>query len=238
MMFCGTRFKAIALAAVIVLWSAPALAQEGEEAGTAEQVELGADAPIYERGGLFDTGLVIGAKLGGGFSQPFSDLGGTFAGELELGYVLPFLRRTLQVFVSGQYAGPSVEGSDLGPDPRLPGEGNWQYEVTMHQAVVTGGLLYRIPLTTDMVRPYLSAGGRAYLWSSDITGEVEGEPFGDYEEQGTDYGAFGALGADIFVGPGSILIEAQFGWAEVDSFVLRDTNASSINAVLGYRLFL
>jgi hypothetical protein len=68
-------------------------------------------------------------------------------------------------------------------------------------------------------------------------GEVP-ETFGAYTEEGTDFGFYAALGADFFVGPGSILFEAQTGYAPVNRFVLQETSTGMLNLALGYRLFL
>ncbi|MBM4362708.1 MAG: hypothetical protein FJ104_08505 [Deltaproteobacteria bacterium] len=52
------------------------------------------------------------------------------------------------------------------------------------------------------------------------------------------FGFYGALGGELHVGPGAVLLEVQTGYAAVDGFVLRDTNVGALNAALGYRLFL
>jgi hypothetical protein len=43
-------------------------------------------------------------------------------------------------------------------------------------------------------------------------------------------------GAELFVGPGALLAELSFGWASVNSFVLRNTNLGALNLAVGYRL--
>ncbi|WP_168210531.1 porin family protein [Persicimonas caeni] len=210
-----------------------------EDATVGAEMEVGADDElIYQQGGLSGLGLVIGAKVGGGFPQLTSEFDTTFTGELELGYTLPVLDRSIEVFLSGQYAAPSSEETEAGPDERLPGDGTWSYEATMHQVVLTLGGLYRLDVGSDLVVPYGALGGRMYLWQTDVDGEADGQPFGEYEEQDTDFGGYAALGADFFLGPGSLLVEVQFGYASVDNFILRDTDTGSLNAVIGYRMFL
>jgi hypothetical protein len=209
------------------------------DANTSAEVQVDDDdGLIYQQGGLSGIGLVIGGKVGGGFPQLTSDFDTTFTGELELGYTLPVLDRSIEIFLSGQYAAPTTEDSEAGPDERLPGDGTWSYDATMQQLVLTLGGLYRLDVGSDLVVPYGALGARMYLWQVDATGESNGEPFGDYEEQNTDFGGYAALGADVFVGPGSILAEVQFGYAAVDDFIVRDTNTGTLSAVVGYRLFL
>lgn len=222
------------------LWVALAFALA--PCAVAQAQEGGAAAPRapYEDGGLAGVGLVAGLKVGAGLGQVTSDFGASFVGELELGYTLPLpepVGRDLQLFVSASYAGPSTQDSVSGEDERLPG--GWSYEVTLQQLVVTPGLLYRIPIPSlGWLRPYVAAGARIYLTRTEVSGQAAGEPFGDHEETATDYGGYGALGGDLFLGPGSLLLEIQFGYAPVDGYVLRDTNAGSLNFALGYRIFL
>jgi hypothetical protein len=71
-----------------------------------------------------------------------------------------------------------------------------------------------------------------------VEANAGGESFGRNDETATQLGFFGALGGELFVGPGAALLELQLGHAGVDGFVLRDTNTSTFNAALGYRLFL
>jgi hypothetical protein len=193
-----------------------------------------AEEPIaYARG----TGLAVGLKLGGGFGQPFGDLGTSFVGELEVGYVLPPLNRAIEIFLAGQYTAPSTEGT-VESDARLPGTGVMSYELTQRQAILTLGVLGRIPIPVRLLRPYVAAGGRLYLMRTEVTGTGGGEPFGDNEETASQLGFFAALGGELFVGPGALLLEIGLGYAPVDGFVLRNTNVGSLSTSLGYRLFL
>lgn len=233
------------------LHSSPAAAAEGSAGvslggpaapGDQPAAPSDGDGPLYERGGLSGVGLVVGGKLGGGFSQPFSELGTSFVGELELGYTLPPLGRSIQLFLAGQYSAPTTEQKELedtfGPDgtTRLPG--TWQYQLTERQAIVTLGGLYRLPLSTPLFRPYIALGGRMYLLRTEIDGKAAAEAFGKNEETATKFGFYGALGGELHVGPGAVLLEVQTGYAAVDGFVLRDTNVGALNVAVGYRLFI
>lgn len=200
--------------------------------------ETSSRQPPFQNGGMLGVGLVVGLKAGGGFGQVFSEFGISAVGELEIGYNLPFHDRNLGIYVTGAYSGPTVEGTTAEPDPRLPGDGIMSYSVTTHQAVVGLGLIYRIPIPVDIFRPYVSAGGRMHLMRSDITGSVGGEQFGENSETGMTFGAIGALGGEVYLGPGGLLLEVQFGWAPVEQYVLRGTNVGSLNVAIGYRLFL
>jgi hypothetical protein len=71
-----------------------------------------------------------------------------------------------------------------------------------------------------------------------VNGEADGHAFGENEETGSAFGVFGALGAELFLGPGAALIELSMTWAQIDGYVLRDTSAGSLALAVGYRLFL
>jgi hypothetical protein len=179
-------------------------------------------------------GLVVGLKLGGAFNGVFNTLGAAFSPELELGYRLPVLDRMLELFTSLRYAAPSTEG-ETAYDPRLPGEGIADWRATRNELALGLGLRARLDLGD--VTPYLAAGARLYLLRTDVSGEVAESPFGSNEETGHAFGFMFALGAEYSLGPGRLLAELAINGAPLDQTVFSDTNASSLDAYLGYRLF-
>jgi hypothetical protein len=209
----------------------------------AAQVEASAEAEIGssdsgESDDMFDatkSGLTLGIKLGAGFSQPFGDLGTGFLTELEVGYALPVAKRSFALFLSGAYTQPGAEGTDL-QDERLPGSAS--YELSQQELLLTLGLTYRLRLPTKLIRPYASLGPRLFLMRTTVDGSAGGEAFGENEETATDVGLFGALGAELLLGPGAALFELSMTWAHVDGYVLRDTSAGALAVAVGYRLFL
>jgi hypothetical protein len=236
----------VALVAACGLCSSSALADIGVSAeGKFDSRDTAAPAsdggggddrgPLYERGGLAGAGLSVGLKLGGGFSQPFGDLGTSFLTELEVGYILPPLHRSFTVFLAGGYTQPGAEGKGL-RDSRLPGPAS--YELTQQEALITLGLSYRLRLPIDILRPYASIGPRLYLMRTKISGQAGGESFGKNDETMTQIGVFGALGAELHFGPGAALLELSIATAGIDHYVLRDTSAGSLSVAVGYRIFL
>ena len=216
------------------------------EAHEEGHVRVGAAQPVtdeaaaehdvsYERGGLANTGLTLGLKLGAGFSQPFGDLGSAFLSELELGYVLPVAKREFAVFFAGGYTQPGAEGKNI-VDARLPGPAS--YELTQQQLLLTLGLSYRLHLDSQLLRPYGSLGPRLFLMRTKTSGAAGGKPFGDNEETATAFGLFAALGTELHFGPGAALIELSITWARLDGYVLRDTSAAALGLSVGYRIFL
>lgn len=184
--------------------------------------------------GTFRDGLFLGVKVGAGFGQLMSPFGTAFLPELELGWAPS---PAFVLFFAGQYAAPVAEGTTA-PDPRLPGSGELHYTITQNQLILTLGLSYRLDVSSDLVRPYLSAGGRSYLMRSDVVADGGGQDFGPNAETSTSWGAFGALGVELALGPGDLTAEVQLGWAPLETTILRETSTGALNGVVGYRLYL
>lgn len=184
------------------------------------------------------TGLVLGVKAGAGIGAPFNELGATFVGEVELGYALPLpepIGRSFELFTAGAYLAPSSEGTSGMPDPRLPGDGTFRYEVTQQAVVLTAGIRFRLSLADDTIAPYIAGGGRMYLMRTKIEGEVSGQSLGTTEETASAFGLHAAGGVDFRLGPGAVLAEAQLGYAGLDGYVMRDTNFGALVLLVGYR---
>lgn len=196
-----------------------------------------ADGTVQERGGLLGAGLMVGAKLELGVPSPFNELVAHPAGELELGASLPWLGRSLAVVGGVRYGRPSSEG-ETAPDPRLPEGGAARYRLVQDQLVLSLGLQYRLRLETPWLRPYASLGARLLLLRTRIDGSAGGQGFGENEETATRGGLYGALGLELFVGPGAVVAEARLDQASLDGFVLRRTNVSALAFALGYRIFI
>lgn len=216
----------------VLLLSTPAWAQSTTTTASADQPS---DEPIYRRGGLAGTGLVFAPKLGLGFGKVFSDFGTTPVFELEVGWIIkPF--PDLQLFTNLGYVAPKQDGG--GTDERLPGSGAWTYTLKQESLVLTPGFLYRIPVGGKWFRPYLAVGPRFYFNRTTVEGSAGAEAFGEYKEKSTSVGVYGAIGGDLFVGPGSILLEIQAATSRINEYVLQDTNNGALNIAIGYRFFL
>jgi len=182
------------------------------------------------------SGFIVGAKVGGGIGT--SEFGATFVLELEVGYALPFANRALELFVSGQYTQPETDGVEGSPNPSLPGDGSFKYEVTQQELSWTLGALYRIDIGSDLLMPYGGAGARMYMLNTKVKGDASGEAFGENEETQNDFGLVLLAGVDIFLGPGALLAELSWGYAALDGYIMRDTDVGQLNLAVGYRLML
>jgi hypothetical protein len=195
-----------------------------------------AEPLLYEKAGLYETGAVIGVKAGADFSSPFNELGTSPAVELEVGWLLPGLARSFQIFASGQWAGPTGE-DELPADPRLPGDGVAAWKVDQQHLRIAIGTLYRIPINST-IRPYVSLGGRAWLLKTTMEGEAGGQAFGTYTEKSTEYGIFGGVGGEWHTEYGALLLELQGGYAAHDRTVFESSAVGTLALQLGWRFFL
>ncbi len=222
--------KHLALSLLLLALAAPA-------ATRAEAPTPAATIPASGRASRAEEalGLVVGLKLGAAFNSVFNSLEASWIPELEMGYCLPALKRSFEIFVGLRHAAPEGEGEDP-PDPRLSGDGIARWHVTRNELAVAIGLRARLALQGGLT-PYAAAGGRLYLMRTEVRGEVAGVPYGTHDETGHALGFLFALGAEYAVGPGRVLLELAANGVPLDQTVLGDTNASSLDASLGYRLF-
>jgi hypothetical protein len=219
----------------------PAPAPAAAPAAGAETKEE-ASQLSYERGGLLGLGLAPALKLGGSFSSVFSDLGTSPAIQLELGYVLPVLNRSLEVFFAADYTQPKTQRSDVvdtsGPNGESRLSEPMSYELTQQEFNLTLGALYRIRVPVPLFTPYVAAGGRLYFMKTTVNGATGSQTFGENREGAVSPGFYGAVGGELQLGPGAVLLEVQVTYAAIDGFVMRNTNAGAANLALGYRFFL
>ena len=185
-----------------------------------------------------DSGLVAGAKVGAGFGQPFGPFGAALVPELEVGYALPALDGDLVPFIAASYAAPRTESeAEADEHERLPGDGVMRYDIVHQQLVLTLGARYFLPVGPEAISPYAAGGARLYLMRTQVSAEAGGEDFGYNEETDTRLGLHLALGTEMALGPGAALLELGMGYARIDGYVLRDTNAGAMTVAVGYRLF-
>jgi hypothetical protein len=70
---------------------------------------------------------------------------------------------------------------------------------------------------------------------TEVNGDVAGTEFGSNVQTNSAFGLFAALGVELGLGPGALLAEFQFGYGDVDTYVLRDTNVGALSLMVGYR---
>ena len=230
---------------VLGCWSlvGRAVAQEPEAAEPGEPAAEETTAPLQEETAPgYGLGLTIGVRAQVGFSQVFSDLGVAPAGELEVGYRLPFLGRRLAVFLAGGYQYTYASGS--GADDRLvapdgvPYPDGFDWDLTEHAVKLTFGFYGRIFAETDAFSPYLWVGPAVYFLESVVTGDAGGSAFGENTETSTEFGVGGAVGVEYVLGPGPLFLEVEVGWSPLGHDITGTSTTGQLGFSLGYRVWL
>src|SRR6185436_10119900 len=105
------KWSSLLVAASVAALSAPAFAQEPTPAPAGDTPA----GPEKKDRGAF----VAGAKAG--IALPFDGLTPMASGVVEIGYVLPFLKRSFAILVDVGYTVPTKSGTVMG-DPRVDGK--------------------------------------------------------------------------------------------------------------------
>lgn len=218
----------ITLATSLLALCAPALAA----------AQAPAAAPAKPDRGAF----VAGAKLGAGL--PFSGMTPMVSGAVQVGYVLPFLKRSFGLLVDVAYTVPTKSGT-VKDDPRVDG-GKYDFSMTQKELTIMPAAYYRLTMLGRAV-PYIGIGPRVYLHQSTVSGTVGKEMILETKEQTTRVGFGLPVGCGVTLGPGELVGELLFEWGQFgddkpgtqNSYVApgdKHSMAGTIN--VGYRFLL
>lgn len=185
-------------------------------------------APPRDRGQL-----LVAAKVGGLFAEPFSRLGASYLVDVEIGYALPVLRHHLAIAIDGAYTAPESSGG--GSDGAVAA-GSYSYHLQQRQGILGLTLYYRHPL--GRVTPYVGVGPRLFLLQSEVDGSSGGTPIHTSSEVSTKAGVGVPLGVGVRLGPGDLFVEASLLWAGIDHRITGDANTGALTLSLGYRFAL
>lgn len=216
----------LALGSALGLISLSALASaQGTPAGadsSAEPEPKGKDRGAFVAGGKF-----------GGLMQ-LSGFGPNITGALEIGYILPFLKRGLGVMVDVGYAAPVVSGTEQ--DPRVQG-GSYEWSLVQKQLTVFPFVTYRYTGLGKIV-PYAGVGPRIVMLEGVTYGTVAGKPLLENRERSTKVGVGVPLGAEYLVGPGAAMAEFLFAYNSIDHKSTGSASLTGFTLWLGYRFLL
>ena len=183
-----------------------------------------------------DKVIVVGAHLGVIAPGVSSELGAHVVATLEGGYVLPWLEGRLQVFGSVSYAQP--ERSETRDDPRLEDAGGtYQYTTIQRELTFDAGLLARLFPPGEPFNAYASFAPRLFLLETETYGKAGGEKFGTNYEQSTKFGFCFALGGEMILGPGRILVQLGFSYSQLQHAITGNVPTGALTASAGYRMF-
>ncbi len=192
-------------------------------------------APVEEPEAI-DKVIVVGAHLGLIHPGVSSELGAHVVTTLEGGYVLPWLEGRLQVFGSVSYAQP--ERSETLEDPRLEDAGGtYQFTTIQRELTFDVGMLARLFPLGEPYNAYASFAPRLFLLQTETYGKAGDEKFGTNYEQSTKIGFCFAMGGEMILGPGRILLQLGFSYSQLQHATTGDVPTGALIATAGYRIF-
>ena len=227
---------------VVVALSAMATprAQAAPAAGSAAAAQPAIAAapatPVEPTGeGVFP--ITVGIEFGLALPGLFSPLGSGFVPLIELGYLLPFWRQRVQLFLDFAYSDPHtiVRGID---DPRLAA-GSYRYRVTVEEGQLSFGALVRLNPPGALWNAYGQLGLlRLRFQRSITTGRAQSDDgrFLRNDETASEAGFFAALGAELGVGPGALAAELDIAYGALNHRLTGSSAAGGLTLQLGYHV--
>ena len=196
--------------------------------GRSTGAEPGAEETPKSQGGL-----LAGAKVGGLLS--FGGLDPNARVGLELGYVFPWMNRSVALLLDADYAAPKSSGSQSG-DPRVEG-GTYDWHLTEQMLALMPVVMFRYTKLGAVV-PYIGVGPRIYLLKSTVRGAVGSVEIPETTEQSTKVGFGVPLGAEIKVGPGGLIGELLLDYGTLDHTATGSSSTGALSLAIGYRFLL
>jgi len=177
--------------------------------------------------------LLLAAKVGGLFAEPFSSLGASYLVDLELGWALPVLKHRLAITVEGAYTAPEADGSGNAPQTA---QGVYTWHLQQREGLLGLSLVYRHKI--GRWTPYVGFGPRLFLLQSTINGASGATAFATSSEVSTKIGLGAPVGVGVRLGPGDLFVEFSVAWAPIDHSVTGTSNVGSLAVAAGYRFVL
>jgi hypothetical protein len=193
------------------------------------------EAVPVEEPEVVDKVIVVGAHLGVIHPGVSSNLGAHVVATLEGGYILPWLDGRLQAFGSLSYAQPERSGTRV--DPRLvDAGGKYKFTTIQREFTIDAGLLARLFPLGERFNAYASLAPRLFLLETETYGEAGGEKFGTNYEQSTKFGFCFAMGGEMILGPGRILLQLGFSYSQLQHEFTGNVPTAALTATAGYRM--
>jgi hypothetical protein len=218
------------LSALSVFLLAPLAMAQGAPAvdAGATSADTTSSTPEKKERGAF----VAGGKFGG--VATLSGFGPNITGALEVGYILPWYKRSFGVLVDVSYAVPVASGSE--PDPRVP-SGKYEWTLYQKQLAVLPMVTYRYTGFKKIV-PFVGVGPRIVMLESVTEGKAGSVQILETTEQSTKVGVGAPIGAAYLNGPGGALAELLFQYNPIDHESSGSAGLTSFTLWLGYRFML
>ena len=112
-------------------------------------------------------------------------------------------------------------------------DGDWKWSLVEHNGRISLPISYRILPEERRVTPYILAAPGVFFQKSKVTSyDLDNTQFS------AAFGIYGALGAQIRLGPGGLFIEGGYQWAALKHRITGDADMGAIRFALGYRVAL
>jgi len=180
-----------------------------------------------------DKGFMLGARVGG--IAPFNGLSPNARVGVELGYFMPLAKGSLGFAADVDFAAPKSHGTKTG-DPRVPGA-TYDWHLTEQQLAIMPVVMYRFTALKPIV-PYAGIGPRINFLRSNVKGSSGGMVIEETTEQSAAVGIGIPVGAELRLGPGSLLAELLFEYSALDHVATGTTSTGGLSLSGGYRVLL
>lgn len=190
-------------------------------AGGVRVVEVRAEQPptIEKKSSARRPVASLGVKLGQ--ISPLEKVGGTtFAGNLDVRYVLPVFEGRLSAGVAAGYHRYQLTLT------------NWDEERTSMVIPISLQVFYRLPLGF-MLEPFVGLGADLFIIQAELD-SAGGSP--DRSASAIAFGGHLSAGVEARLGPGYALVELSAGWAKADiEGIWSNFNPAGFSTLAGYR---
>lgn len=175
--------------------------------------------------------LLASARVGGLF--PVNSLAPGPAVQLGLGYAPPILKGRLAFVLDLGYS-QNTKGSTLS-DPRLA-TATAEYTTSLTQrdlGLFLGPQVFILDPRGRYV-PYVAAGVDLHFLETAVSARSGDVPFGENSETSTVVGFAARAGFGYRLGPGLIVAEVGYSWAQVSQDVTGSSHRGGVGLLVGY----
>jgi hypothetical protein len=179
--------------------------------------------------GAFVAGATAGAIV------PWNGLAPNAVGDVQVGYVFPWVRRSFGFLLDVAYSVPKTSGSQ--GDVRVASGGSYDWHITEKQLTLMPHVVYRVPYFGRVV-PFVGMGPRIYLDQSIVEGSASASTISPTSEKSTKVGFGVPAGVDILLGPGALVGEVVFEWGRIDHTATGIASSAASSFQFGYHFLL
>ncbi len=202
-----------------------------QESGSEAAGAAPSDAPSFADLLLPDT---LALEAGASFPQVYTGLDTFFVVGAQVGFLLPTPDQRLALVAGVDYS--LSRSSGAGSDSRLPGDGSYSFDLTLHRILFDLGLLIRFLPPKSELNFYAELDVRIAIYHAEVSGEAT-SPLGIDKDTSFGVGAGLAGGVEWALGPGALAAELGIGFTGLDQSLTGISSAGGPSIRVGYHLF-